>query len=90
MNEIGLTKEKMVVSIPDKSPNITLYFLNRKGWTNINIGESNIGPNIVNLKNSGAEYLVISNQSVMTDNSLKPLLNNKIGEFNGSISFYKL
>lgn len=90
MKEIGLTKEKMVVSIPDKSPNITLYFLNRKGWTNINIGESNIGPNIVNLKNSGAEYLIISNQSVMTDSTLKPLLNNKIGEFDGSISFYKL
>jgi len=90
MNEIGLTREKKVISIPDKSPNITLYFLNRKGWTNINIGESNIGTNIVKLKNLGAEYLVISNQSVMTDISLKPLLINKIGEFDGSISFYKL
>ena len=71
----------------DISINISLYFMNQKGWTNYGI-EGN-SEKIKDKINRGAKYLFIYNKKVYEDQSVKPFIENKIGEYN-NIDIYAL
>lgn len=79
-NEV--TDNKIVVSLPDGSPNQTLSQLKRKGFTEYN-------DYLQILKNKNADFIVLGNDSWKQETKLKPYLNDSIGYFNG-ITLYKI
>ncbi len=53
----GIEKDDLIVSVPDQSPNVTLYFLNRMGWTEL---YNKPKYNIELFRKEGAKYLVVN------------------------------
>ena len=87
LQSIGIKSEDKVISLSDNSINISLYFMNRKGW-------SNYGINLDRLKikkaiNLGAKFLFIYDKEVYNEPGIQPFIKNKIGEFN-NIDIYSL
>lgn len=71
-----------ILSLPDDSPNKTLYLLKRKGYSEYNNYETI-------LKNKKAEFLLVEFNFAQQHQDLKPYLNDSLGNFNGFI-LYKL
>lgn len=87
LDEIGVEKDAKVISIPDPTPNLTLFLMNRQGWTNLIHRDNSV---LIPLAiERGADYLIINDPRLLTDESIKPYLYHKYGEFR-NISIYKL
>jgi hypothetical protein len=87
LRSIGINRDDKVISLSDNSINISLYFMNQKGWTNYGIeGDSEKITDKIKL---GAKYLFIYNKEVYEDQYIMPFIRNKIGEFN-NIDIYAL
>lgn len=77
-----------VISIPDKSFNVSLYLMNRRGWTNfINFDSSEEIEKLIEKGN--AKYLFVSDSTYLKKEFLQPFLRNSVGSFEG-IEVYKL
>jgi hypothetical protein len=94
LRSIGITKDDRVISLSDNSPDISLYFMNQKGWTNYfyynnfqNISDK--GAKIKYEISLGAKYLFIYNKKVYEDQAIKPFIENKIGQYK-NIDIYAL
>jgi hypothetical protein len=87
LDSLGITKADKVISLPDNSINISLYLMNRKGWTNygMNADSTKIRQRI----NQGAKYLLISDPKAYDEPGVKPFISNKAGRFK-NIDIYKL
>lgn len=85
--EIGIDREQKVVSISDDSINISLYLMNRKGWTNYNL--KNDPRAISECISKGASYLVIYDVHSYSGMNIQPYLKNKVGSYQG-IDIFKL
>ena len=88
LEEMDVTKDKLVMSIPDFSPNNTLYLIHRKGWTSFNNPrhEAKIVHDLT--QNYGLDYLIISDSSLLNDPKLIPALDSLVGEYKG-VSIFK-
>lgn len=87
LDKLGVEKNAYVISVPDDSPNVTLYLMNRSGWTNSHYP---LKPeNIEDFKVRGAEYLIIGDSLLLKENDLSAYFSNKIGEYK-DIHIYKL
>ncbi len=85
LDEINIPYDAKVISIPDATPNLTLYLMNRLGWTNfIENDHSKLIPFAIE---RGAGYIVISDPAILTDEGVKPYLFNKIGQFRNASIF---
>jgi len=84
----GVNLSDKVICLSDPSFSISLYFLNRKGWTNfIDIQRPE---QIDELISKGAKYLLIENEDSKQNLSfIQPFLKNQIGEFE-RIKVFKL
>ncbi|MEO6904268.1 MAG: hypothetical protein ABI315_14105 [Bacteroidia bacterium] len=87
LRSIGISPTDKIISLPDPTPNYTLYLMGQPGWTDV-------VPNIDSLKifkfiSLGAKYIVITETEPLSRPYLKSYLNNKIGEY-GTISIFKL
>jgi hypothetical protein len=78
----GVTKDKIVISLPDDSPNKTLYQIKRKGYTEFN-------DYMFLLKHKKADYLLLRMECFIHAQKFKPYQTDSIGNFNG-IVLYKL
>lgn len=78
----GVTKDKIVISLPDDSPNKTLYQIKRKGYTEFN-------DYMFLLKNKKADFLLLRMDCFIHAEKFKPYQTDSIGNFNG-IVLYKL
>ncbi len=76
---LGVTKSTKVVSIPDDSFNISLFLMDRKGWTNfIGIdGEEKMNKVLAN----GAAFMVIADTTWLEKDFLQPYLQEPLGTF---------
>lgn len=84
--DIGVSEDDKVVSMPDPSFNVSLFYADRRGWTNfkhIDTEEMN------KMISKGAKYLFVSNENTLSEEFLQPFLKNQIGEFEG-IKIFKL
>ena len=81
LREIGITKEDLVISFPDQSPNISLFFMDQKGFTNLYYYDKSLGEKTAIYKLKGAKYLILSEPDLMQDSTLAPYLKNQIGEY---------
>ena len=87
MEEIGIDKDARVISIPDPTPNLTLYLLNRQGWTNFI--RNDIAELIPLAIERGADYLVINDPQLLSHEAVIPHTYHKVGVF-GNVTFFKL
>ncbi len=78
----GVTKDKIVISLPDDSPNKTLYQIKRKGYTEFN-------DYLFLLKNKKADFLLLRLDCFIYAEKFKPYQTDSLGNFNG-IVLYKL
>ncbi len=79
--ELGIDQGARVVVLPDESFNITLYLLNRKGWTGREMFQT--VEDFERLKQRGATHLIIIDDNLLNAPYLQPFLNNQIGDFEG-------
>lgn len=87
INELGITREDKIISLPDNSFSISLYLMGLKGWTNLE--NYNTSDEIDLLVGKGAKYLFLSEEKLQSEAYLQPFLTQKIGDFEG-IAIYKL
>lgn len=59
LNEWGIPADAPVVSIPDQTPNVSLYLMNRKGYTQFYFGKPIEADELHYLRKSGVSYLVV-------------------------------
>jgi len=87
LKEIGILTNDKVISIPDNSPNLTLYLMNQSGWTGyINQDYSKLIPFVIE---RNAKYLIINDSILLNDPKVKPFLYHQVGKFK-NISIFKL
>jgi hypothetical protein len=87
LTSVGIKQDDRVISISDNSINISLYLMNRKGWTNY--GLSSDSSRIREKIDQGAKYLLIYKNEIYNEKGIQPFLKKKIGEF-GNIDIYGL
>lgn len=87
LEELGIEKDDLIISLPDFSFSISLVLMDHKGWTNyLNYNKPE---QIQELVEKGAKYLIISQPEIEKQDFLKEFTQNQIGEFKG-LKIYKL
>jgi hypothetical protein len=83
LRSIGISKDDIVVSVPDPSPNITLYFMNSIGFSECYTSE-NYNVNYF-VHNAGAKYLIVGDSSYVHNPTYEQYCKPeyKIGAFEG-------
>lgn len=78
LRSLGIDRTDLVVSVPDKSPNISLYLFNNPGWTEVyTLHEFTIDEGF----KKGAQYLIIGDSSYLQKENYKPFLQYQIGAY---------
>ncbi len=83
IDDLKINREDLIISIPDRTPNYSLYLLNRKGWT-IFDKQSNDSISIIRNIENGAKYLFVSDFDEVIQNYsfLNSFLNEPVGIYN--------
>jgi len=87
MNKLGITEDAKVVIFPDPSFNVTLYLLNRRGWTGRE--EFNSIQDMERLMQRGPTHLILLEDKMLKMDYLQPYLAQPIGNFEG-VRIFKL
>jgi hypothetical protein len=94
IDSIGIGKNDKVISTPDPTPDVSLYLINRPGWSNYRFPEiGNITYNPVGISRTideGAHYLIISDTSAAFLIPGVKLFPKKYMGHYGNIYIYKL
>ena len=88
INSIGIVEEAKVIVIQDYTPNGSLYFLNRRGWTLSDTSDTDI-KNLHSYIQEGAEYLLLTNTQYLNNNSINLVVRDIVGEYN-DVTIYNL
>lgn len=87
LRDLGITREDKVISLPDKSFNVSLYLMGQKGWTDfMNYSKPE---DIMGLVRKGAKYLFIADPALLRQDLVKPFISDQIGNYKG-IYIFKL
>jgi len=78
MNHIGLNEKVLVID--DPSFNISLYLINRKGFTNA-IGKLKDSAEIAEKINLGYKYLFINDTMMLNAKYIQPFIHTKVGKY---------
>jgi hypothetical protein len=89
LRSLGISRYDTVISIPDPSPNITLYLMDQKGFTDFGFNNLKKEERLSHFILLGAEYLIINNDSITNEGIIKPYIQNKIGSYQ-NVHIYKL
>ena len=84
LDSIGVGQTDLVVSLPDHSPNISLYLMNRPGHT-----EAFFGPDFRMdwYQQKGVKYLILNDSSYLQKDHYKPYYKRQIGHYDGVLVF---
>ncbi|MFM7310921.1 MAG: ArnT family glycosyltransferase [Flavobacteriales bacterium] len=86
---IGMTEDDLVITQPDPSFNISLYLMNRRGWSAMG-DESNSSEGVRRRIEAGARWLLVLDQGMTSDKSfLNEYMSNPVGHYKG-VSIYRL
>ena len=80
LDEIGVEKDALVVSFPDPSFNISLYLMNRKGWTAYG-GNMSDSRSLQQKIDHGASYILTADNSTLDVSAVEHLIGEEIGRF---------
>lgn len=90
LRSIGIKRTDRIVSLPDESPNISLYLMDQKGFTGFGFDGIPFDQKMDIYQKYGAKFLVIdTSTSLYKQDYLKPYINHKIGNYK-NISIFKL
>jgi hypothetical protein len=81
LRSLGISRNDTVISIPDPSPNITLYLMDQKGFTDFGFNDLKEEERIIHFIKLGAKYLIINNDSLNNKSYIRPFIQNKIGSY---------
>jgi len=87
--ELQIKREDLVISIPDPSPNISLFFTDQKGFTSLYQEGKSINEQLEFSINKGVKYLILNDTSVFRDEDFEKYQNNLIGVYK-NIQVFKL
>ncbi len=84
IDDLGIDPDDKIISIPDRTPDYTLYLLNRKGWT-LYGDQAMDSLSLAKRIEGGAKFLFVANYNQTTQERpyIKPFVNQPIGELNG-------
>lgn len=85
-NELGINVNDKVISIPDQSINGSLYYMNRKGFTEF-ASNLSIADGFYERIEDGAEYLIVNDSTVLSNDYLAPFIQKKIGQHGNILIF---
>lgn len=85
---LGISREDRVISLPDVTINGSLYLMDQKGWTTYG-AHAETDEYYRDRISRGAEYLFISDSTLLGKDYLQPYILNKIGQYE-SISIFRL
>ncbi len=80
LRSIGISRHDIVISAPDASSNITLYFMNQPGWTEL--FNSDIDPNHYKAQ-TGAKYLILGDSTYAQKPVYAKHIVKQIGQYKG-------
>lgn len=83
---IGISDDSKIIVVLDYTPNGSLYFLKRRGWT-ISDTSANEIKNIHSYIREGASHLVLTDKIYINNITIKNLSKRVIGEYNGAIIY---
>ncbi len=89
LRSIGIKRDDIVVSIPDQSPNISLYFMDQKGFTSLYQEGKSIKEQLDCFIGRNAEYLIINDTTLYQKEEFSEYLKKKIGSYK-NIEIFKL
>ncbi len=87
LDSIGILKEDRVISISDPSINISLYKMNRKGWTNYGLNADSA--KIMEKIEMDARYLFVSDTMSYEEPGIQSFLGDPVGKYE-NIDIYRL
>ena len=87
INSIGINDNAKVIVIQDYTPNGSLYFLNRRGWTLSDTSEINL-KNLQDYIQEGASYILLTNNDYLKNNTINNLVGDIVGEYNDITIYY--
>lgn len=83
LNELGITRDTWVISVPGGAPNATLYLLDRPGFTEW-IDRKGSRPNVEVIRDwqaRGARYLIVNRPDYLQNPIMQPFLDKEIGQY---------
>ncbi|MEL7535134.1 MAG: glycosyltransferase family 39 protein [Bacteroidota bacterium] len=83
----GVGPQNTVVSVPDFSPNNTLYLLNRRGWTNANFGLTQPHKMDQWIGQGLADFLIVADSSLLRSPEWQAYMRSPNGEYKGIFVF---
>lgn len=88
LEQWGISKDDKIISVPDISPNMSLYYLNRQGFSTFNYSFYT-GFTTEEAIKRGAKFLVVSDTSEISKEYLKPFVGEKLGQHQ-TVAAYRL
>jgi len=89
LRNIGIKRTDRVLSLPDESINVSLYFMDQKGFTGYGYSAMSFKQKLDYFKINGVIYLIADTLFINNQEYIKPYLNYKIGNYR-NINIYKL
>lgn len=82
LRQLGISRNDKVISIPDASTNITLYYMDQKGYTDFGAPF----PREINwfnqkILNDSVKYLIVHDPTVLIDPAVVPFTQHLVGEY---------
>lgn len=86
IDSLGIPSTAKFIVFNDYTPNGSLYFLNRSGWTYSGFTENTKVKSYKSVL-PDADYILLTTDSLVVNNHISEKLGNMVGEFNGSIIY---
>lgn len=80
LRSLGIERQDKVVSVPDQSPNITLYLMNQPGYSE---AFGALEAYMEDLPSLGAKYLIVHDSSYLSKPAFQPYLHTPMGSHQG-------
>jgi len=80
LDSLNISVDDKVISIPDFSINATLYFMNRRGFTDFGSDFTKTETFYKRIE-QGAKYLIINDSTILSKEYIKPFIYDKIGGY---------
>lgn len=89
LRELGIQRTDPVLSLPDPSPNITLYMMDQKGRSGYGLNRPDGTYRMDECIESGIRYMIINDPAFLSNDFIKPYIHTKIGEYE-NVQIFKL
>jgi hypothetical protein len=81
LRELGIKRTDHVISVPDRSPNISLYMMDQKGCSEYGLFDREGNDRIGDYINAGTRYLIVNDPAYLNQPFLGKYIDEKIGEY---------